>query len=520
LAWAPWMVLAARSVGRRSIALVAVTTALAWLGGEPQLWAMAVVAALLAARSRSRVAVGLILGWLVVTFQMVPFVFWVLEGDRGPQAASWALRGAIHPLDWSGLLVPGLPRAPARMIYMESLFVGAPLLVCGVLGVWRRRWIAAAVIGLGLLATLPAIGGGEIFLGLTGGLVRYPSRFALAGLALLVPMMGAGVGAWLDGRGRWLAVCVASATLILCATGWHPWRWWVAGLPAALMLPGALVPGWRGLRGAALVGGVVGVVATAVPLVGLRPIATIADVGRTWPEAVDGGRIYTPAPSEDVMPWLTATTLSRRLWPVGYLNLTEGWTLARTDAPVANARLVDHLEMADRGPQNRWWLDALAAPWVILREEAAIPDSMESFQVRGGMRLLRNHRAFPLVHLDRQSPSPDIKRLPDGSVQNIVLEANTCRATLDTAEDGHAWISLAPVRGWQWMLDGSLVELAQGPGIVQSLVVATGRHELVGRYRPPGFAPAAIISLVAVILVFVTLLAPMQRLRSKDGAAT
>ena len=35
LAWAPWMVLAARAEGARSVALVAGATALGWLGGEP-----------------------------------------------------------------------------------------------------------------------------------------------------------------------------------------------------------------------------------------------------------------------------------------------------------------------------------------------------------------------------------------------------------------------------------------------------------------------------------------------------
>ena len=41
-------------------------------------------------------------------------------------------------------LVPGLPAIPNRMIYAESLFLGAPLLLCAVLGTRGRRWLLAA----------------------------------------------------------------------------------------------------------------------------------------------------------------------------------------------------------------------------------------------------------------------------------------------------------------------------------------------------------------------------------------
>ncbi len=270
LAWVPWMVLAARLPSRRAPALVAITTALAWLGGEPQLWALAVVLTFVAARSRIRAVIGLALGSIVVAVQMVPFVFWVLEGDRGPQAASWVLRGALTPADWGGLLVPGLPNDPDRMIFVESLFFGAPLLVCGLLGAWHRKWLLASAAVCGLVATLPEIGGGGILLTLTGGLVRYPSRFALAGLALLLPMVGRGAEDWIAGRGRWLAVALSSLALLLCAVNSHPLTWWVAGIPAALMLAGSASSSWRGIRGVALAAGLVGTITAAVPLFGLQ----------------------------------------------------------------------------------------------------------------------------------------------------------------------------------------------------------------------------------------------------------
>ncbi len=53
LAWVPWMVLAARLNGRRaSPAAGPDLCAMAWLGGEPQIWAMAVVLSFLAWHNR------------------------------------------------------------------------------------------------------------------------------------------------------------------------------------------------------------------------------------------------------------------------------------------------------------------------------------------------------------------------------------------------------------------------------------------------------------------------------------
>ncbi len=500
LAWAPWMVLAARAEGARSVTLVAGATALGWLGGEPQIWALAVVLTVATARSRARAAAGVALGSLVVAVQLVPFVAWVLEGDRGPQAAAWALRGALGPAAWAGLLVPGLAPGPGRMIYLESLFLGAPLLACALLGAGRRWWLLATAVLLGLLATLPELGGGGALLALTGGLVRYPSRFAVLGVALLLPLIGSGAEEWLAGRGRRIGAVVAGAAILLCATSSFDLQCWLlAGVPSALMLAGAALPARRGLRAAALACGVLAAAAAAWPLLGLRPAAAVAGGAGPWVEARAGGRLYAPAPSDETLRWLATGLQARRLWPVGYLNLADGLSLARTDAPVANGRLIRHLELADRGPEGRWWLDTLAAPWVVLRAAAPVPAGMEEVRVNGGMRLLRNHGALPEVLLAAGPPVAGEPPRPLGELVSLELAGSSCRALLETPRPGWAWIALAPVRGWRWSLDGRAVAPAQGPGILQALPVAAGRHELVGRYRPPGLVPATAVSVLAAL---------------------
>ncbi len=500
LAWLPWMVLAARLEDRRSVPLLAAATALSWLGGEPQVWAMGVVLVIIVARRRAQALIGISLGVAVITVQLVPFLTWVAEGDRG-RAASWLLRGAVTPGDWSGVLVPGLPSTAGRMVYAESLFLGAPVLVCALLGGWRRRWLLGVVLVFGLLATLPEIGAGRLFVVLTGGLVRYPSRFALIGLVLLLPLAGKGADEWLGGRGRWPAIVISVLTLLACVMTGHTLRWWVAGAPALLMLIAALMPTRRSLRAAALVAGLAGMVVAGLPLIGLRPAADIRATQPTWPEAVDGGRIYVPTPAEDVMPWLASGLGARRLWPVGYLNLEEGLTLTRTDAPVANRRLASHLTITDEGPARRWWLDALAAEWIILPKGKGLPNGMEEVARRGGMRLLRNHNAMPVMWLSDRPPDPERPGSSIGEVTEQALNGSACSMMVSAPTEGWISLSLAPVSGWRWHLDGRPVELERGPGIIQYLRVPPGKHHLEGRYRPPMHLLTTVFSGCFVLVV-------------------
>ena len=67
------------------------------------------------------------------------------------------------------------------------------------------------------------------------------------------------------------------------------------------------------------------------------------------------------------------------------------------------------------------------------------------------------------------------------------------------------WVSLAPVTGWRWRLDGSPVELEQGPGIVQYLEVPAGSHRIEGRYSPPMQLETVVVSVCAVVAMLIGL---------------
>jgi hypothetical protein len=201
------------------------------------------------------------------------------------------------------------------------------------------------------------------------------------------------------------------------------------------------------------------------------------------------------------MRWLASGLGARRLWPVGYLNLEEGLTMTRTDAPVANRRLASHLAITDEGPARRWWLDALAAEWIILPEGQGLPRGMEQVASRGGMRLLRNHGAMPVMWLADRPPEPDRPGNRVGEVTEQTLIGNACSMTVSTPTESWLSVSLAPVNGWRWRLDGRPVELERGPGIIQHLRVPAGNHHLEGRYRPPMHLLTTVFSGCAMLVV-------------------
>jgi hypothetical protein len=290
--------------------------------------------------------------------------------------------------------------------------------------------------------------------------------------------------------------------------------WLVAGVPAGLLLVASLLPPRRDLHLAALGAAVVGVAIAAWPLLGLQPIDRLVDRGDIWPETGDGGRVYTPTPSVDDMRWFTADVSSRRIWPVGYLNLLDGMKLVRTDSPVAQGDLMNHLRITAEGPHRRWWLDTLAARWVILPESAGIPDDMEPVRTTSGLQLFRNRGALPEVLVASNPPAGEEYPSGVGRVLSLQMAGNRFRSAVETEQSSWLWVSLAPVRGWRWRLDGVEVELEEYRGIVQFLRVPEGQHRLEGMYRPPALLPAGLVSVGAILSVLFMLATTARDLRS------
>jgi hypothetical protein len=499
LAWLPWMVLAAGS--RRTTWIVpglAVTTALAWLAGEPQLWALGVAMAI-AAAPRPRVLVGLGLGVALVAVQLVPFTVWIAEGDRGPGAVDDLLRGHLVPADWLGLVHPAMSSG-ARMVFAESLFVSAPILVLMILGARRRPWVAVGAAALVVIATLPAVGAGQLYLTLTLGLVRYPSRFAMVGVAMLLPLAALGWRPWLEGRGRAVAIGVVAACAVAVIVSPDRLRVWLSLLPAATVAIAVTWPGQRALRAGSVAVGIAAMVAAAAALVDLGPSERLT-AGTAWPEARGAGRVWSPAPDAVAMTAIVTDFDVRRTWPMGYLNLRDGVAVADTPAPVTHRALRRHLQEVGRGPVARWWLDALGVRLVVLPPGSTTPADFVRVTSRAGFGLWHNAHAIPVGRRAAVSPSVGSRPTPQPALTVVRRRGGALRIDTLAADPGVMWLPVTPISGWRWTLDGRRVVPVQGPGVVQSLEVPAGSHRVEAHYHPSGLTPAVAVSLSAALAV-------------------
>lgn len=499
LAWLPWMTVAALRAGPAGVGLTAVATALAWLGGEPQLWATGVGLAAAAAGFRRGALLGLALGAALCAAQMVPFVQWVLAGDRGPAAADWVLPGALPPRDLLGLVAPLPSSGTDGMVYVEALYVGAPVLCCALLGLRRRRVAAAVVAGLVVVAMLPALGLDAVYLFLTRGLVRFPSRLMVLAAAILLPGIGVGLRPWLAGRGRFLALGLGGAGLVASALVHDPAGRGLGALAGGITMLTALPSAGRRLRWLALA---VGLLPAAVLVPGLLELRLppTGDLATTpWPEARDGGRLYSPPPTRSDLQEVSERPLQRRHRPMGYLNLVQGIVSVRSPAPVVDRRLVDHLDHADAGPSGRWWLDTLAIRWAVLQVEGPPPSTMETVRSEGGFTLFRNLSASGLIRLAETIPDPRTASRSPGGLATLRSSATRLEARTSCSRGVWLWLSVPAGPGWRWRIDGRDVLLDRGPGALQAVHLEPGQHHLSGTYRPPLRMAATAASLVGLI---------------------
>lgn len=493
LAWMPWMVLAARRRDGWQVPLVATTTALGWLAAEPQLWAIGVVLAVAAARWRWRTALGVALGASVVAVQIVPFVGWILEGDRGPGASSAGLLTGSVPLGgWMGLVVPGL--MPSS--YVESVFLGAPLLALAVLGLRRLPAAGLAAVVLAGMASLPAVGGESLYLVLTGKLVRYPSRFAVAACVLVVVLAACGAASWGRGEGRRTALVMGGLSVAAALASPAPGGAAGAAVLGALLLGAALRRDLVWLRWLSVGAGFLVAAGVGFGLIGL---GKQPPPGSSW-AGTTTGRIYSPYPQGEKLARLSVDAELGALWPTGYVNLLHGRSLVRTYAPIADRDLAAHCEAADQRSEGRWWVDSAGARWVVLTTPSSVPGWVPQRQ-RLGLWLHENETAWPLVALLRDRPRPGRSA---GVVPGIVgIRRGLNGLTVRSSTSAPVWLNVAvtPASSWLWTIDGRRAEPTPGPGVLQGLSLPPGRHVVRLRYHPRGLLGGVAVSALAVCVV-------------------
>jgi hypothetical protein len=352
-------------------------------------------------------------------------------------------------------------------------------------GAVRRLGLCGAVlVALAVLAGVPGLS--AAWADATGGMVRYPGRLLfLAAVALtcaasaaLSRVMAPRVAAVLALVLVTVAVAsrapaVESGIALATAMGAAATPW---AAPAALLGSTLLAPGF----GEALQLGD-----------GKTPTAMCLDAQR------GAGRTYSVQPSWNQFLWIGGDLPARTAslgW--GYQALCDGRRMVRTSAPLESRALAAHLGEADRGPQGRWWLDALAASRVISHHPIA---GFEEVCRDGDFVVYRNSQAWPEVSVVGSLPLPGALPERAGRAEQIRQSDDAREWRVDVgAARGVLMVLDTPDRGWRFTVDGRSAPTVRGPGIIHGVAVPDGEHVVTMRYTPPGLLFGAAVSVIAV----------------------
>lgn len=492
VAWVPWLWWAALGPRAWPVALFA---SLAWLAAEPWLAVAAAAGALVLAPPRRTVA-ALALAAGLVAAQAVPFAVWVRAGDRGGGISpAEAARGAVQVSEMAALVMPGLPLSPRGDRFVAHLALPFWVALLGGLAAARARGAARRLAVVGWVATALAILPGLPWLRdgwavLSRGLVWFPGRLLFLAVVALVPAAATRVG--------------------------QEWRWWrPATAVAAVVLVAGVILGGATLELAvqatcavAALGGPAPAIAALLGSGSLGPshLLALEMTGLSLPppdpcmasRSPGHARVVAVAPSLEQLLWVEQDPLPRqRALGWGYLPLLDGRPMARSYAPVRSRALVVHLREADRGLANRWWLDALAAPWIVSqRDVSGFPRECRS----PAGTLLANPTAWPEAWVVTGMPAPGERPIVCGSVRTETSGPDRTRWRCRVeAERGLLLLSRTPDPGWRFEIDGRAVPCSLGPGILHGVPVPAGEHVVEARYRPPGLIVGVGVSLLSLL---------------------
>ena len=490
LAWMPWAWGAALG---GSLAGTAIFLALAFLAAEPQLAVVAAaVTVALAPRRRTLLAVLLACG--LVAVQALPFAAWVWGGDRNPsREINEVVAGAVRPGELAALAFPGVPLPPRSERFVTDLAVPLWALVLGATALFSRRRevrvLAAAGWALLAASVLAGLRGPDVVWAvLTGGLVRYPGRLVFPAVVALVAAAAASVSE------RRLPLWSAAAVAVLAMGGGVLSGGSIAGTALQGLAAGAACTGPGAAVGAVL--GSAGLLPAHARVLALRPVGRGTPAACLAAQRPETGRVYAVQPSWDQLGWVSGDRERGTSLGWGYTALSDGRRMVRTFAPLQCVRLTAHLDEADRGPAGRWWLDALGARRVVAQHP--VPGFPVLCEERG-LTVHDNPQAWPEVTVVRTLPRPGQPPEPHGEVLTSEGRDGSRRWRLRVGAGGGVLLWLeTPDEGWHLRVDDRPGVVVAGPGILHGVTVPAGEHEVKARYRPPGLAGGAAVSLVCL----------------------
>jgi hypothetical protein len=504
-----------RTGERRDVLLVAAAAALLLFTGVPEIAGSGFVLALvLSGRRAPRFLAGCALGAGLACVQLLPTAAFVHESSRGmgfgPEPAFRLARipALVVPLFDGWLDAPGRAYWTfADTPWVEAVYLGAVALFLACFGA-RRQWpVLLAALAFACLATTPGFAAGRALLPPLR-YIRFGDKFILP-LAMAVPIAAAEGFDRLSANKRWLWPALGVAVVGLGAFLIAP------SLPVDRLGPRAAeslratalraVPLELCLLAATMAAAAYGRKLAIVALLGIDLAMPAAVLARTVPASEltspsplaaqldDAGRTYRIDVQSAGMRDEDVESIGDPDWPrtrrifamrrfalydpgaAGDLLLMRGYS-GFPSGPMKELYSQGNLDVLS----VRYGLEFGSGGHSPYRALGLTPAG-----ALGPVRIFRNDRALPRV-----------RRTPEGDAKLVEERNDDLRIQTSGAEPGRVVLADTMASGWTATLDGKPVEPL--PGALRVVEVPAGQHELRWRYRAPGLALGALISLLSL----------------------
>ncbi len=351
--------------------------------------------------------------------QLVPFMALIAGSDRaGSIPREEILRDSMTFADWLRIVVPG---GTTHQHFIPAVYIGIVPVILALFAIRDRR--ARGWLILLALSVIVSAGSGELLTRLPLTIIRYPARvvplgaFAIAALAVIgferIPRFGRSAG----------------AALIIVA-----------------LIIAELVPR-------------IGPILQSAPFNPRVPYARV--VGRD-------GKIAREMPAQ-------LSTLDRRAWIAGYLNLFEHRFDAWTAAPVVSESY------------TRAYVDAMNHRDLLDRASIAYIFTLDS----GRVGVSHNPKAFPMAYWRDSSG-----RAVGASL--LAFATSAVHVVIDAPAEGRVVVTQQLASGWSVEVDG-LAANAERDGVFRAVRVRGGHHAITWRYHPRSFAIGITLTLFAIL---------------------
>jgi hypothetical protein len=203
--------------------------------------------------------------------------------------------------------------------------------------------------------------------------------------------------------------------------------------------------------------------------------------------------LYQPARVGELLPWLRNAGVARVL---SLDPLSDPELVPLAAVPAGSPGLAIHVYGLDTWPRASL---ACRAMLVKTRDEALAVPYRKGFDPWRDVGLEEQRAGGPDDALSAASTKGQARRASWGAGEE--------RYAVDTEASAYLVVRASHARGWRAFVDGVPAPVLRANGKHRAVAVGAGRHEVVLRYEPPGYAvglTVSLLSLLAAVLLLLT----------------